>query len=154
MDWTQPSVIISIIALSISIISLGWNVLIKINENRSRLDFTVGIVRYGDDKIPNSCTVSVTNVGQKSVTIRQILVHEKKGDSIVSFQAPYRDYSKDIENKPLASGEWRHIVLLEHKDNPFYDTNTLSYKLLRVTIIDSKKKKYISTWFRQNNYHQ
>lgn len=153
MDWAQPSVIISIIALSISIISLGWNVLIKINENRSRLDFTATVMRYADEKIPNSCTVSVTNVGQKPVTIRQILVQEKKGDKVVSFHTTYRDYSKDIENKPLTSGEWRHIVLHEHKDYPFYDRNSSSYKLLRVTIIDSKKKKYRSKWFRQNNYH-
>ncbi len=153
MDWTQPSVLISIIALCISIISLGWNIIIKINENRTRLDFTATVVRYADDKIPNSCTVSVTNIGQKPVTIRQILLHEKKGSKIVSFYAPYRDYSKDIENKPLISGEWRHIVLNEHKDHPFYDANSSSYKLLRVTIIDSKKKKYKSKWFRQNNYH-
>ncbi len=153
MDWTQPSVIISIIALLVSVISLGWNVLMKIIENKSRLDFTATVNRYTDNKITNSCTVSVTNVGQKPVTIRQIVIHQKKNKKVLPFHTNYRDYSKDIENKPLTSGEWRHIVLYEHKDHPFYDINTSDYKFLRVTIIDSKRKKYKSKWFQQNNYH-
>ena len=150
MDWSQPTVIIATIALLVSITSLGWNIFAKISENKSLLDFTVTIVRYGGKETDTTCTVSVTNIGQKPVTIRRIEIQEKKENKIKFFHTIYRDYNKDIENKPLNSGEWRHIVLKEHKQYPFWDEAISKYKLLRLTIIDSKNKKYRTKWFRQS----
>lgn len=153
MDWTQPSVIISIVALVISIISLVWTISVKIFENSRRLDFTSSIVCYGDPNIPNSCTISVTNVGHTPIIIRKITLQEQHGETTRPFLFKYRDYTNEIENKPINSGEWRHIVLHEANGYDFYDKVNSAYRLLRVTIIDSKKKEYKSEWFRQNNIH-
>jgi hypothetical protein len=92
----------------------------------------------------------VTNLGQKPVTIRQIVLYEKNNGKEKYMHTTYRDYSKDIENNPIDSGEWRHITLYDSKQYSFYNDEQKDYKILRITIIDSKKNKYKTNWFRQS----
>lgn len=149
MDSIEPQ-IISLIALFISILSLGWNVWNKIREDSRKLEVTAYFSRAANLEDRHACNITATNLGQKSITIRKIIVQEKSNSVIKEIFIFYKNYKDEIENRPIVSGEWRSIVVYDSNTSSFYDSERMKYKTIRLIILDSQKKKHLTNWFNQS----
>jgi hypothetical protein len=94
----------------------------------------------------------LTNIGKKPIYIRRIEIFELVNKETKITNINYSDYKDLFENKPLNPYDWRTVVLKDPKKTIFVDTETGKLKTNKVVIVEPNNKKYITKWFKQNNF--
>ncbi|WP_396156118.1 hypothetical protein [Flavobacterium macrobrachii] len=146
MDY---KLIISITALVISSISLIWNIWIKIQAEKKKILIQCHKINYETNC---SFVITLTNIGKKPIYIRRIEIFELVNKETKITNINYSDYKDLFENKPLNPDDWRTVVLKDPKKTIFVDTETGKLKTNKVVIVEPNNKKYITKWFKQNNF--
>lgn len=142
--------LLSIIAIVISLFSLTWNIWNKIQDERKKMIIQCYKTKSNDKY---KCVVTLTNIGKKPIYIRRIEIQEKVNNKIENKKPDYFEYQDKTENKPLYADDWRTIIISDHKYLSLYDADQKKYKTTRIIIVDSKGKEYYTKWFEQNNNH-
>lgn len=145
MDY---KLIISIIAILISVISLVFNIWSKKQSESKKLQ--IKSYKSKDGK-GYHCVVTITNIGKKTLYLRSISLEEKLNGKSISKSINYNYYREQIENKPLNPEDWKTFIFYDDKNLSFFDNENRTYKTTRFIIKDSKGKIYKTKWFRQNN---
>lgn len=145
MDY---KLLISIIALTISLASLGWNIYNKIKSEKKKL-LIQSYKSKGKDTF--HCVVTLTNVGNKPIFIRRIELQEKINGKTFNRYLDYNKYREEFENKPINPEHWQTLIFKDTKHFGFYDPKIRKFKITKITVVDPKGKKYATKWFGQNN---
>ena len=140
--------IISIIALVLSFISLGWNIWIKIKSDRKRL--LIQCHKLGTNE-RESFIITLTNIGKKPIYIRRIELQRKINGDKKRVNFGYHNYSDSFDNKPINPEHWITTVVKENDYFKLRDENG-KYYMSRITIVEPTGKKYRTKWFKQNNF--
>ncbi len=139
----ELKLVISIIALSISLISLIWNIVNYLNSQSKRL-------KIETHKVSDTLVVTVTNRGKKPVFIRRFELIEKvqKNISVVRLNSTKK---QELEAEALNPEEWRTFIF---KESEFLKLKNEQGKLkkTKLLIFDSTKRRYVTRWFTQNNF--
>lgn len=143
----DPNLIISILALLISVISLGWNVWNKVKSEQKKI-----IIHSYKNGTPHNqtCVITLTNIGKKPIYIRRIEMHKKEDGKSKPMNINYANYRERFENIPLNPENWHTIILKEDNYLKFTDEND-KYFETRITVIEPTGKKHRTKWFKQNN---
>lgn len=145
MDY---KLLISILALTISLVSLSWNIYNKIKSEKKKLLIHSYKSKHKDNF---QCVITLTNIGNKPIFIRRIELHEKiKGESF-NRHLDFNEYREEFENKPINPENWRTLIFKDTKYFGFYDNEIKKFKKTKITVVDTKGKKYTTKWFGQNN---
>ena len=140
----KPEFLISIIALTISVLSFLWNIWSKLFDLRKKL--LLQCFKSG------SCTVTLTNIGNKPIYVRRIEIEEKKDGRISKLEFGYHKYSDEFEMNALIPGTWRTIIIETNPNFSLFDINRKEYKKTRILVIEATGKIHKTKWFRQNNF--
>jgi hypothetical protein len=145
MDY---KLLISIIALLISLVSLGWNIYNKIKSEKKKL-----LIQSYKSKSKDTfqCVVTLTNVGNKPIFIRRIDLEEKVKGKATKRHLDYNKYREEFENKPINPENWKTLIFKDTKHFTFFDTENKKFKKTRITVVDPKGKTFSTKWFGQNN---
>ena len=145
----DSKLIISIAALIISLISLIWNILIKIQAEKKKILIQCHKINY-----ESNCTfvITITNIGKKPIYVRRIEIYELVDNKKKWININYSEYKDLFENKPLNPDEWRTVILNDPEKSIFVDNETGKLKMNKVVIIEPSNKKYSTKWFKQNNF--
>jgi len=140
--------LISIIALMISITSLGWNIYNKIKSEKKKL-----LIHSYKSKTRETfqLIITLTNVGNKPIFIRRIELEEKVDGKATKRHLDYNIYRKEFENNPINPEHWKTLIFPDTKYFSFYDSENKKFKKTRITVVDPKGKTYSTNWFGQNN---
>jgi len=141
-------ILISIVALIISLISLGWNIYNKIKSEKKKLLIQSYKVKWDDTF---QCVITLTNIGNKPVFVRRIELHEKLKGKSFKRHLDFNNYRKDFENIPINPEHWKTLTFKDSKHFGFYDSETKKFKKTKIKVIDPKGKIYSTKWFRQSN---
>jgi len=145
MDY---KLLISILALTISLVSLSWNIYNKIKSEKKKLLIHSYKSKHKDHF---QCVITLTNIGNKPIFIRRIELHEKiKGESF-NRHLDFDEYREEFKNKPINPENWRTLIFKDTKYFGFYDNELKKFKKTKITVVDPKGKKYTTKWFGQNN---
>jgi len=145
MDY---KLIISIIALLISLISLGWNIYIKIKSEKRQL-LIQSYKAKSKDKY--NCTVTLTNIGNKPIFIRRIEMKEKIKGRVVNRYLDYNKYKDGFENVPINPENWKTLMFEDNKHFNFCDSESKKFKETKIIVVTPKGQTFATKWFRQNN---
>jgi predicted peptidase len=145
MDY---KLLISIIALLISLVSLGWNIYNKIKSEKKKLLIQSYKVKSKDT---SRCVVTLTNVGNKPIFIRRIELEEKVAGNSIKRHLDFNKYREEFENKPINPEHFKNLIFKDTKHFGFYDEETKKFKKTRLTVVDPKGKRFVTKWFGQNN---
>ena len=104
----EYKLIISILALIISLISLGWNIYNKIKSEKKKL--LIQSYKTKNSKGIFQCVVTLTNVGNKPIFIRRIELKEKVNGESINRHIDYEKYRKDFINKPINPEHWKILI--------------------------------------------
>lgn len=145
MDY---KLIISIIALIVSLTSLGWNIYNKIKSEKKKL-----LIQSYKSKAKDvfQCVVTLTNVGNKPIFIRRIELEEKVNGKVTKRHLDYNKYREDFDNKPINPENWKTLIFKDTEYFGFFDSENKKFKQTKITVVDPKGKTYSTNWFRQNN---
>ena len=139
----EPKLLISIVALTVSIVSLSWNILNYLNSQRKKLKIEA-------HKVSDSLVVTITNRSKKSLFLRRFELLEKNGKELNKVRLNSTT-KNELEAKPLNPEEWRTFIFKEDKYLNFKNEQG-KLKKTKLAIFDSTKKKYSTGWFTQNNF--
>ena len=139
----KPELIISIVALLISGLNFSWNIWSKVFDFKKKLL----IKCFKTD----SCTLTLTNIGNKPIYVRRIEIEEKIDGKLFKPNIEYHKYSDNFEKNALIPDTWRTVVIKANKNFTLYDTNRKKYKKTRIVVIEASGRKHKTRWFRQNN---
>lgn len=139
---------ISIIALVISMFSLGWNIYNKIKSEKKKL-----LIQSYKSKSKDvfQCVVTLTNVGNQPIFIRRIELEEKENGKAAKRYLDYSKYQEEFENNPINPEHWKTIIFDDTKHFSFFDSKNKKFRKTKITVVDPKGKTYSTKWFRQNN---
>ena len=139
----KPEFYISISALIISVLSLSWNIWSKLFDYKKKL-----LIKCFKTE---TCTITITNIGNKPVFVRRIEIEEKIHGKIQKPNIEYQKYSDKFEMNPIIPDTWRTIEVGTTKSFTLYDANR-KYKKTRILVIEASGKKHKTKWFKQNNF--
>ena len=145
----DSKLIISIAALIISLISLIWNILIKIQAEKKKILIQCHKINY---ELNCTFVITITNIGKKPIYVRRIEIYELVDNKKKWININYSEYKDLFENKPLNPDEWRTVILNDPEKSIFVDNETGKLKMNKVVIIEPSNKKYSTKWFKQNNF--
>lgn len=143
LKLVKPELIISIIALTFSGLSLAWNIWVKIFDFRKKL--LIQCFKYG------TCTITLTNIGNKPIFVRRIEIEEKVNGKTYKPNIEYHKYSGIFDMNPLIPDTWRTVSINTTKHFTIYDSNLKEYKETRIIVVEANGKEHKTKWFRQNN---
>lgn len=138
--------LISIVAIIISVISLSWNIYNKVNSERKNI--FISSYKNSDSK-GDYIVVMLTNTGKKPIYIRRIELFGKLNGDIKRLNIPYDTYNKRFENNPLDPENWETIIIRENKYLKFRNENN-KYFDTKLVIVDPTGKEFKTKWFRQH----
>lgn len=140
------NILISTIAIIISIISLSWNIYNKLKSERKRI--LINSYKSADPK-GDFIVIMLTNTGKKPIFIRRIDLHAKLNGEIKKLNVPYQVYRERFENKPINPEHWETIIIkeseyfkLRNEDGKYFET--------KIILVDPTGKKFKTNWFRQH----
>ena len=139
----KPELIISIIALTISILSLLWNIWSKIFDFRKKLKIQCFKL--------DACTITLINIGNKPIYVRRIEIEEKVNGVIRKPNIEYHKYSNIFETNPLYPDTWRTVVIKTNNNFTLFNKEIKEYKKTRILVIEPSGRKHKTKWFKQNN---
>lgn len=153
MNWDTPAVIVAIISVSISFITIFFNITSYFNRNKGRLKVRITALHElsSDDfgkmsNLRSLLDIKVTNVGYITRDIDApivILKHMKINNVITfSFYNPKLMYNFPIE---IQAGK-RFVYNLPIHRLIEKVTNKKGNSKLRIQIVDTYGKKYYSNW--------
>lgn len=145
----DSKLIISIAALIISLISLIWNILIKIQAEKKKILIQCHKINY---ELNCTFVITITNIGKKPIYVRRIEIYELVDNKKKWININYSEYKDLFENKPLNPDEWRTVILNDPEKSIFVENETGKLKMNKVVIIEPSNKKYSTKWFKQNNF--
>lgn len=140
--------LISLLALLLSIITFGWNIWNKIKSEKKKLNIRCYKVQNNEK---SQCVITLTNIGCLPIFIRRIELKELRNGKSHSISLDYKLYKDRFENKPLNPNEWQTIIFYDTKYLQFFDDNKKTYKRTKILIIEPNGKKHSTKWFNQNN---
>ena len=139
----KPELIISIIALTISILSLLWNIWSKFFDFRKKLKIQCFKL--------DTCNITLINIGNKPIYVRRIEIEEKVNGIITKPNIEYHKYSNTFEINPIIPDTWRTVVINTNNNFTLFDKEKKEYKRTRILVIEPSDRKHKTKWFRQNN---
>lgn len=142
--------IISIIALVVSIVSLGWNIYNKIKNEKKKL-LIQSYKSKSQSKESFLCVVTLTNIGNKPIFIRRIELEEKVNGKEIKRHLDYNKYHECFKNNPINPEHWKTLIFDDTQYFGFYDAENKKFKKTKITVVDPKGKTYSTKWFCQNN---
>lgn len=145
----DSNIIISILAITISLFSLGWNIYNKIKSEKKKLRIQCHKVRC---KESTNCVIVLTNIGNKPIFIRRIELEEKINGMIIKRQLDFSRYKKDFDNIPINPEHFKTLVFHDTKYFSFFDISENKFKITRIKIVDPVGNIYKTCWFGQNNF--
>lgn len=140
----KTELIISIVALTISVLNFIWSIWSKIFDFRKKLLIKAFKL--------DTFTITLTNIGNKPIYVRRIEIEEKIDGKISKPNIEYHKYSDKFEMNPLIPDTWRTIVISTNKNFTLFDTNKKEYKKTRILVVEASGKNHKTKWFRQNNF--
>lgn len=139
----KPELLISIIALSISVLNLIWNIWSKLFDFRKKL-----LIKCFKSE---NCTITLTNLGNKPIYVRRIEIEEKVNGKTNKPNIEYHKYSERFEMNALMPDTWRSIVINTNYNFTLFDNDRNEFKKTRIIIIEPSGNEHKTKWFRQNN---
>lgn len=140
--------LISLLALILSIITFVWNIWNKIKSEKKKLSIRCYKIKNNEK---SQCVITLTNIGYLPIFIRRIELKELRNGKSHSISLDYKLYKDRFENKPLNPNEWQTIIFYDTKYLQFFDDNKKIYKRTKIVIIEPNGKKHSTKWFNQSN---
>ena len=140
--------IVSILALLISLVSLGWNIYIKLTSEKKKLLIQSYKIKSKERFI---CVVTITNIGNKPIFIRRIELEEKVNGKVIKRNLDYYKYQDDLDNVPINPENWKTLTFEDNKYFSFFDSESQKYKETRLIVVTPNGKTFSTNWFCQNN---
>ena len=152
MNWNEPSVIVSIIAVGIALISLSWNIFAAILRNRPSLNVRFSVLQQmisnmtgGLDNPVPMFTIKITNTG---FTVRDIerptfkligfTLNGNNAFNVVSMRNPV-NFPQEIQ-----PGKRFCYDILVYSFMEKFKTEITSKAKLRIIVADTYGRKYRS----------